>query len=94
MNKMPDQLMGGRLIVKVLPSKEQTIDNIVIPATANSNLSEGLVVKIDPEIAKYIKEGNIVIYPTGVGVGQYIGNDAFLWLTANEVWATFSIDNE
>lgn len=94
MNKMPDQLMGGRLIVKVLPSKEQTIDNIVIPATANSNLTEGLVVMADPEIEKLIKKGNIVVYPTGSGVGQYIGNDAFLWLEYRDVWATFEIDKE
>lgn len=91
---MPDQLMGGRIIVKVLPSKEEQIESIIIPKTANASLQEGLVVKADPDISKYIKEGNIVIYPAGAGVGQYIGNDAHLWLEGRDVWATFSIDSE
>lgn len=91
---MPDQLLGGRIIVKVLPSKEEKSESIVIPATANSNLSEGLVVKADPEIAKFIKEGNIVVFPTGSGVGQFIGNDAHLWLEGRDVWGTFSMDQE
>lgn len=86
--------MGGRIIVKVLPSKEEKIESVVIPATANSNLSEGLVVKSDPDISKYIKEGNIVVFPTGTGVGQYIGNDPHLWLEGRDVWATFSMDQE
>lgn len=92
--KMPDLLLGGRIIIKVLRSEEYNIDSIVIPKSTNSNLSEGLVIKVDPDIEKYIKEGNIVIYPTGAGVGQYIGNDPCLWLTVNEVWATFEIDKE
>lgn len=91
---MPDQLMGGRIIVKVLPSKEEKIDSIVIPASANANLQEGLVIKADPDISKYIKEGNIVVYPSGAGVGQFIGNDPCLWLEGRDVWATFSMDNE
>lgn len=91
---MPDLLLGGRIIVKVLHSEEGQVDSIVIPKSANSALSEGLVVKADPDIEKYIKVGNIVVFPTGAGVGQYIGNDPCLWLTGNEVWATFSIDEE
>lgn len=94
MSKMPDLLLGGRIIVKVLKSKEDKIESIIIPLTANSDLTEGLVVKADPDIEKYIKVGNIVVFPTGSGVGQYIGNDAHLWLNANEVWGTFEIDKE
>lgn len=91
---MPDQLMGGRIIVKVLPSKEEKIESLIIPSTVNANLTEGLVMKADPEIEKYIKVGNIVIFPTGSGVGQYIGNDPHLWLEARDVWGNFSIDQE
>lgn len=86
--------MGGRLIVKVLPSKEQQIESLVIPSTANSNLSEGLVKLVDPELEKFIPVGNIVVFPTGSGVGQYIGNDPMLWLEFRDVWAVFAIDEE
>lgn len=91
---MPDLLMGGRMIVKVLKSEEQQIESLVIPATANSALSEGLVMKVDPVIEKLVKVGNIVVFPTGAGVGQYIGNDPCLWLEVNSVWGTFEMDKE
>jgi len=86
--------MGGRLLVKILDSKEEKIESLVIPATANSALSEGLVKMADPEIEKYIKVGNIVVFPTGAGVGQYIGGEAMLWIEARDVWGTFSMDQE
>lgn len=92
--KLPDLLMGGRLIVKVLKSEEQQIESLVIPATANSALSEGLVMMVDPVIEKLVPVGNIVVFPTGAGVGQYIGNDPCLWLEVNNVWATFKMDEE
>lgn len=94
-NKMPDKLLGGRLLVKVLKSEEQEMDSgIVIPKTANSQLSEGLVIKIDEAIKEFTPVGNIVVFPTGAGVGQFIGNDPHLWLTVNDIWGTFAIDEE
>lgn len=94
-NKLPDQLLGGRLLVKVLRSEEfLTEKGIVIPETANSNLSEALVVKIDKAFEHLIPVGNIVVYPTGSGVAQYVKNDAHLWLNIQDVWGTFSMDQE
>lgn len=94
MSKMPDQLMGGRIIVKVLPSKEEKIDSLIIPATVNATLSEGLVVMVDPQISEFVKVGNILIFPTGSGVGQYIGNDPHLWLEIRDIWGGFEMDKE
>jgi co-chaperonin GroES (HSP10) len=94
MSKMPDNLLGGRLIVKPLEQKEEISEGVIIPKTANSNLTEGLVILADPDIEKYIKKGNIVIFPTGSGVGQFIDNKPHLWLNANEIWGTFSMDDE
>ena len=91
---MPDRLLGGRIIVKVLKSEETEINGVIIPKSANAELSEGLVVLVDPDIEAYVKTGNIVIYKTGAGVGQYIGNDPHLWLHVNDVWGTFPIDQE
>lgn len=82
------------MIVKVLKSEEQQIESIIVPKTANSELSEGLVLKVDPVIEKLVKIGNIVVFPTGAGVGQYIGNDPCLWLEVNSVWGTFEMDQE
>lgn len=94
MSKKPDYLLGGRILVKPLKSKEEKIDSIVIPSTANSELSEGLVVMVDKEITKYIDKGHIVVYPTGAGVGQFVDNEPHLWLQAQDVWAGFEIDKE
>lgn len=94
MAKMPNLLLGGRIIVKVLKSEEGEINGVIIPKTSNCELSEGLVLKADPAIQEYVNIGNIVVYKTGSGVGQFIGNDPCLWLNINEVWATFPIDEE
>jgi len=91
---MPDSLLGGRLIVKPLEQKEEISEGVIIPKTANAALTEGLVILADPDIEKYIKKGNIVIFPTGSGVGQFIDNKPHLWLNANEIWGTFSMDDE
>lgn len=91
---MPDKLLGGRIIVKPLEAKEEVSEGIIIPATANANLMEGLVIQADPDIAAYIKKGNIVIFPAGSGVGQFINNKPHLWLGASEIWATFEINKE
>lgn len=91
---MPDKLLGGRIIVKILEAKEEISEGVIIPKTANAALMEGLVVLADPDIEKYIKVGNIVIFPAGEGVGQFINNKPHLWLDANRVWGTFEMDNE
>jgi len=67
---------------------------LVIPKSANAELSEGLVMNIDEQIEKYAPVGNIVVFPTGSGVGQYIGNDPHLWLQIGDVWGTFAMNEE
>lgn len=94
MSKQPDYLLNGKVIVKVLPSKEEKIEGIIIPSTTNCDLTEGLVILVDKQLEEHIKKGDIVVFPTGSGVGQYIGNDPHLWLNISDVWAGFSIDNE
>jgi len=81
--------------VKVLEKKdEQTQEGIWIPGVANANLLEGLVKMIDPAFKEIIPEGNIVIFPMGCGVGQFIGTAPYLWLSLSDIWATFSMDKE
>ena len=87
-------MLGGRIIVKVLEKQEEQIESIVIPKSANADLTEGLVVMVDNDIEKYIKKGDIVVFPTGSGVGQFIDNKPHLWLSPNDVWGGFSIDQE
>lgn len=94
MKKLPDLLLGGRVIVKVLKAEEREINGLIIPKSANAELSEGLVMLVDPEIEKYVQVGQIAVFKTGAGVGQYIGNEPHLWLNINEIWASFSIDEE
>jgi len=92
---MPDKLLGGRLLVKVLKSEEYEMESgLVIPKTANSQLTEGLVVKIDESIKDFTPVGNIVVFPTGSGVGQFIDNAPHLWLSVNDIWGVFAIDEE
>jgi co-chaperonin GroES (HSP10) len=94
MSKMPDYLLGGRVIVKPLERQEEVSNDVIIPKTANSNLSEGLVVKVDEQINKWVKVGEIVVFPTGNGIAQLIDGVPHLWLEVNQLWAGFSMDEE
>lgn len=94
MSKLPDYLLGGKIIAKPLESKEEEVNGVIIPQTANSALSEGLVVMVDEQINKYVKRGEIVVYPTGSGTAQLIDGVPHLWLNINDLWAGFEIDKE
>lgn len=103
MSKMPDYLLGGRVIVKPLKKQEETIEGIIIPRTANADLMEGLVVMVDGAVKyvnssdgqiKCIEVGHIVIYPADAGVGQFVNNEPHLWLEAYHIWGGFAINEE
>jgi len=85
MQKLPTEVLNLRLIVEPLPRKEQEINGIIIAASANADLSEGLVVACDS--ATNVKVGETVLYPSGSGVGQVFNNKSCLWIHVNDVWA-------
>ncbi len=84
----PNVLIGNRIIVKPIAAKEEKKKSgIIIPETANANLSEGIVVMIDEALKDVISVGDTAIFPTGSGVGQYLNGEPHLWLKVdNEVW--------
>ena|ERR1700761_2332251 len=96
MSKLPTYLLNGKLIAKPLEKKEETSQSgdILIPQTANANLTEALVIKVDQQIEKYVKPGDIIVYPTGSGTGQLISGVPHVWLQINEIWGAFEIDKE
>lgn len=92
---MPDYLLGGQIIAKILESKEAITDSgIIIPDTVNANFFEGLVKMVDKKIEQYVKVGDIVIFPAGAGNGQHINNEAHVWLSINDIKGGFSMDKE
>jgi co-chaperonin GroES (HSP10) len=90
MSKKPDFILNARLIVKPIKSQDETVKSgIVIPKTANADLSQGTVIKIDAEIADYVSVGDTVIFPAKSGQGQLIDGDPHLWLELRELWGGF-----
>lgn len=98
------QPVGSKILVKPIKRKEDKLDSgIIIPGTANAELSEAEVVAVSAELSKVYKVGDIVLFPSKAGVGFAVGNVPHLWLNcdpmgAAEVWGILNqkiaIDNE
>ncbi len=87
MKQFPDRLNGKWLIVKPLKKEEETFNGLIIPESANADLSTGEV-KMRSELLKdFVKPGEIAIYPSKVGLGQIVNGEAYLWLEEHQVWA-------
>lgn len=83
------QPIGNKLIVLPIDRKEEVNSKgIIIPETANANLTEGVVVEVADELANknLAKVGDTVIYSSGSGVGCFYKGKPHVWLTINDVW--------
>ncbi len=89
---MTVQPVGFKILVKPLKREEETFDSgIILPGTANAELSKAEVVAVSNELSKVYKVGDIILFPSKSGVGFLIGKEAHLWLNAEpngaaEVW--------
>jgi co-chaperonin GroES (HSP10) len=89
------QPIGPRLIVLPIEKKEEKVEGstIIIPETANANLSSGVVVAAAKEFEHLIKVGDEVIFSTGTGVGTFYQGKPHLFLTVSEIWGITSSAN-
>lgn len=87
--------MANRLIVEPLPQKEERVGKIIIPVTANVELEAGRIVAISKEFPEdMLKEGEVVLYPSGSGTPMLIDKITYKWLQGpvlgqlGEIWGT------
>lgn len=86
------QPTGQKVIVLPLEKKEEKLDSLIIPETANSDLREGIVVEVGEAVTNQYKKGDTVLYPSGAGVGQYYKGKPHIWLdggddkTLSNIW--------
>lgn len=82
------QPIGNKLLVLPSEAKEQKSEtsNIIIPETANANLTEGVVIEASKEIEHLIKVGDTVVFSSGSGVGYFYKGKPSLWLQIHEIW--------
>jgi co-chaperonin GroES (HSP10) len=78
--------MGGKMLVHPLAKKEEKVDSIYIPETANAALSEGVVVDVSEKIAEVVQTGDKIIYSTGAGVGFMYKGKPHVWLEIGDLW--------
>jgi co-chaperonin GroES (HSP10) len=89
MAKLPSKLWNGMVIVEVFDAKEDTTDSgIVIPESVNAALSEGVVIRVAEDAKDDYAEGDIVLYPSGAGNGQFINGKTCIWINKSKIWAT------
>ena len=81
---------GDRIIVAMIPKKDEKVGNIIIPGVANSDIAYGYVKAIGNEIAHKYKDGDVVIYAARAGVSQLINGQECIWISLQNVWGWFS----
>jgi co-chaperonin GroES (HSP10) len=92
------QPTGQKLIVLPLEKKEEKVDSLYIPETANASLSEGVVVEVGDAVSGLYKKGDKIIFPSGAGVGMMYEGKPHLWLdggdskTLSQVWGIIGKD--
>ena len=87
MKNFPIRLTGNRILVEPLPKEEEEYNGIIIPTSANADLSTGRVVMLSGALEDVVKKGEIAIYPSKSGLGQVVGNKGYIWLEIEQVWA-------
>lgn len=80
------QPIGNKLIVLPLERKEEKIDSIVIPGTANADLLDGKVIEAAKEFEHLVKVGDTVVFSANTGVGQFYNGKPCVWLRIDEIW--------
>ena len=89
MNKIP---LGDKILVSVIDKQEEKIGSVIVPGTANAELRLGKVEAVSPQLKDVYNVGDVVLFPKGCGVGQYVDGKPHLWLRAmpmttdTEVW--------
>lgn len=86
----PIQPQGDRMIVRPLKRKEEKLNGLIIPETANAELEVGEVLVVSQEVYQHIKAGDIVTYPTKGGVGQLINGEPCIWLQMGVIWGVWN----
>jgi co-chaperonin GroES (HSP10) len=80
------QPIGNKFIVLPSEKKEEVSGSIIVPETANANLSEGVVVEATVEFEHLVKKGDRVVFSTGSGVGYFYQGKPHIILQINEIW--------
>lgn len=88
----PIQPEGDKIIITPIPKNEEIVGSIVIPGTANADISYGKVAAISNEISHKGAPGDIVIYATQAGVSHLINGKDHLWITIQNVWGWYTED--
>lgn len=92
--------MGSKLIVFPLERKEEKVDSIIIPETANADLLTGEVIEVGAAVKHLYKKGDKVLFPKGAGVGMLYFGKPHVWLdggdekTLSQIWGIVNKEKE
>lgn len=83
--------VGKKILVLPRPKEDHHTTESGL-AIVDVNLSEGVIVAVGNEVKDIYKEGMVIIYSKGSGVGQFYQGKAHLWISGEghpigEVWA-------
>ena len=87
--------LHDRVLIKVLDSEEKTAGGIIIPDTAKEKPQEGKVVAVGPgkisdsgnAIKMTVKVGDKVLYGKYSGTEVTVGNEEYLIMKENDIFA-------
>ena len=76
------------MLLLPLKKKEESLENgLIVPESANADLSIGKVVEVPDSMSGLYKENDVILFPSKSGVGQMYNGKPHLWINAEtEIW--------
>ncbi len=85
---------GDRVVIEVIAPDEVVAGGLIVP-TSKEKSNKGLVVSVgDGEDAQKIKEGDIVIFPLGAGLGYSTETNDYRVLGVKDIVGKIIKENE
>lgn len=87
------ELLGHKILVQPDKLKEQNIRGIIIPESVQSQLEEGMVVKVAKAVEELLQPGEKVLYPRNAGVEKEFDGVKYKFLNGptlreqGDIWA-------
>lgn len=75
---------GQKILALPLQAKEEKVESIILPETANANLSTAEIVAVGSSVADVYKVGDKILYASGAGVGQFYNGKPHIWLDGGD----------
>ena len=81
--------MNGRVVVKPIERKDETVGGIYLPDTAEEKLNEGEVIAVAEDAPEEVAVGDRIIYREYGGTEVKLDDETYILLTEDDLLAKY-----